>query len=305
MTGKTAVVTGSTSGIGFETAKMLASRGARVVLACRDPEAMHAAADRIRTQVETAEVVEVVLDLADLSSVSAAADRVCGQFACVDLLINNAGVMALRQQRLTADGFEMQLAVNHLGHFAFTGLLLVRLAASRAARVVTVSSKVHPRGRIGIEDLPVPPRYDPWAAYAASKLANVLFASELNRRLSAAGLRVISLACHPGFSSTNLSRELVSSRIGTTLLGMLKKITTQPAARGALPTLCAATAPDMQGGEYIGPTRMGHTRGPAGLDRMKGDSSDRDLARGLWSRSEELTNVRYTFDAAASVPVAS
>jgi NAD(P)-dependent dehydrogenase (short-subunit alcohol dehydrogenase family) len=304
LTGKTAVVTGSTSGIGFETARMLASRGARVVLACRDPEAMHAVADQIRAQVGTAEIGEVVLDLADLRSVSAAADRVCGQYACVDLLINNAGVMALRQQRLTVDGFETQLAVNHLGHFALTGRLLPRLAASTGARVVTVSSKVHPQGQIRVEDLPVPQRYDPWRAYAASKLANVLFANELNRRLRAAGLRVISLACHPGFASTHLSREMVSTRFGKAAIEVLKRLTTQPAARGALPTLCAATAPFIQGGEYIGPTRMARTRGPAGLDRAKGDASNGDLAQRLWTRSEQLTNVRYAFDAAASVVVA-
>ncbi|GGM23919.1 short-chain dehydrogenase [Dactylosporangium sucinum] len=290
------MITGANSGIGLATAKLLARQGATVILACRDPHAMRDAADQVMVAAgDASRVDQVVLDLAELSSVDATAATIGGRYPRLDILVNNAGVMAPKRQRLTRDGFEEQMGVNHLGHFALTGRLLPLLVAGEGARIVTLSSKTHAAVMDVEADIPVPRRYRPWAAYGASKLANLLFAFELHRRLVAAGHAAVSVACHPGFTSTRLTREMASSRVGVALLALVQRLLTQPAADGALPAVCAAAHPAITGGEYLGPVRLAHTRGPAGLDRPRQVAADRELAARLWERSEALTGVVYRF----------
>jgi NAD(P)-dependent dehydrogenase (short-subunit alcohol dehydrogenase family) len=290
--GRRIVVTGASSGLGLETARELVRHGASVVLAVRDPtRGANAAADIERTAPGAPPEVRP-LDLADLASVRAFAGAWDGP---LDVLVNNAGVMAL-PYGLTADGFEMQFGTNHLGHFALTGLLLPALLAAPAPRVVTVSSGVHHAGSIDFEDLQHERSYQRWQAYSASKLANLLFAFELQRRVDGAGLPLLSVAAHPGYAATNLQlagprmegrlvRQGVMS-VGNLLLG-------QSAAKGALPQLYAATAGDVRGGEYFGPRGLMEGRGSP--TRVKGSSraNDPELARKLWDVSEDLTGVRF------------
>jgi NAD(P)-dependent dehydrogenase (short-subunit alcohol dehydrogenase family) len=290
--GRRAVVTGATSGLGFETALELARHGASVTLAVRDAARGSAAAGAIRDRSPGAAVAVGRLDLADLSSVRAFA---AGWKGSLDVLVNNAGVMAL-PHGLTADGFEMQLGTNHLGHFALTGLLLPALLAGRHARVVTVSSTAHRTGAIDLDDLQGERRYGRWDAYGRSKLANLLFAFELQRRIDAAGLDLRSVAAHPGYAATNLQaagprmegRALRQAffAAGNLLLG-------QPAARGALPQLYAATAEDVRGGEYFGPRGPLESRGSPTRVRASARANDPELAKRLWEISEELTGVTY------------
>jgi NAD(P)-dependent dehydrogenase (short-subunit alcohol dehydrogenase family) len=286
-TGRSVVVTGANSGIGFQAARVLAERGAGVVLAVRDITRGEAAAGRMPGAVEVRR-----LDLADLASVREFAAALPAR---IDVLVNNAGVMALPEGR-TADGFELQFGTNHLGHFALTGLLLERLLRGAEPRVVTVSSGLHKRGRVDFDDLQGERAYDKWAAYGQSKLANLLFAYELQRRASAAGLPLRSLAVHPGLASTNLwargaagakLSERVAARIGT-LIG-------QSDAMGAEPTLYAATAPDIRGGAYVGPGGFNEMRGHPKLVDSSTASRDEAAARRLWEVSEDLTGVRYAF----------
>ena len=284
-TGKTAVVTGANSGLGASIARELAGAGASVVLAVRDTEKGERAAEAIgqRARVEA-------LDLADLSSVRSFAERFEGT---LDLLINNAGVMA-PPRRLTADGFESQLGTNHLGHFALTGLLLPKLLASDAPRVVTQSSGAHRIGRINFDDLQGERRYNNWLAYGQSKLANLLFAFELQRR--AAGTELQSIAVHPGYAATNLQTagparwyERLGGQLGNVIIA-------QSAEMGALPALYAATAPDVPGGSFVGPDGFLEQRGYPHLVTAAGRAYDEDAARRLWEVSEELTGVHYVFD---------
>jgi NAD(P)-dependent dehydrogenase (short-subunit alcohol dehydrogenase family) len=282
--GRSVVVTGANSGIGFQATRVLAERGAEVVLAVRDITRGEAAAGRMQGAVRVRR-----LDLADLASVrefaAAAPDR-------IDVLINNAGVMALPERR-TADGFEMQLGTNHLGHFALTGLLLERLLAGTEPRVVTVSSNLHKRGRIDFDDLQGERAYDKWAAYGQSKLANLLFAYELQRR---AGNALRSLAVHPGLASTNLwAGGAAGSRLGERIAARVGTLIGQSDAMGAEPTLYAATAPDIRGGAYVGPRGVNEMRGHPKLVESSAASKDEATARRLWAVSEELTGVRYAF----------
>ena len=288
--GRTAIVTGANSGIGFETARMLATHGASVVLACRNLARASAAADRIGASGGDVRVAE--LDLADLASVR----RFASSFAngTIDLLINNAGVMAV-PYALTADGFEMQFGTDHLGHFALTGLLLPGLLRSEAPRVVTVSSIAHTYATIDFDDLQHERHYSKWRAYGQAKLANLLFSFELDRRAQAAGIPLVSVAAHPGYAATNIftggphadGRTLVSviGRAGNALFA-------QSAAAGALPTLYAATAPGVRGGEFFGPalTMWGHPVKAWSTPAAR----DQSAARRLWEVSEQLT--RVTFD---------
>ena len=298
--GRVAVVAGANSGIGLITSRELARAGARVVMACRDLGRGDEAATNIRSGVPNADVEVMRLDLADLSSVGEFAASFGARHQGLDVLVNNAGVMAL-PRRLTADGFEMHIGTNHLGHFALTGLLLERLTAASPARVVTVSSGAHRMGRIDFDDLQSERRYWRWGAYAQSKLANLLFAFELQRRAEAAGFALRSVAAHPGYAATNLQfagPRLEESGLRRRAWGLLNRALAQSDEMGALPILYAATVPDLPGGSYVGPDRFFEQHGyPTLVDSTKA-SKDPEAARRLWEVSEELTGVRFHFPAA-------
>ncbi|MBT2492389.1 SDR family NAD(P)-dependent oxidoreductase [Streptomyces sp. ISL-96] len=290
--GRTAVVTGANSGIGLVTARELARRGARVVLACRSEQRGKEAAAGIRREVPDALVEFAPLDLAELSSIrdfagSYAHDR-------LDLLINNAGVMALPYGR-TADGFETQFGVNHLGHFALTGLLLPHLLRTPAARVVTVSSGLHALANIDIGDLNSERRYRRWIAYGRSKTANLLFTHELAARLATAGSDVVAAAAHPGYASTNLQSagvRMEGRRAAERIVGLGNRIIAQPAESGALPTLYAATGPGVRPDSFTGPKIQGWRGAPTKSWRAKWTTNDVASER-LWVASEQLTGVTY------------
>lgn len=294
------IVTGANSGIGLVTARELAGRGADVTLAVRDPQRGQDALDQILATHPDASVRAARLDLADLSSVREfAATWATDHPAGLDLLINNAGVMAIPRQE-TADGFERQFGTNHLGHFALTGLLVPALVARPRSRVVTVSSGAHRFGRMDFADLMGARRYSPWRAYGQSKLANLLFTSELQRRLAAAGVGVRAVAAHPGYASTNLAS------VGPRMRGrdwalrpveLANRLIAQSADMGALPTLFAATYPGLPGNSYVGPDGFAEQRGyPRLVDRSRKAKSAADAAT-LWTMSERLTGVRYPLDA--------
>jgi len=285
-TGRVAVVTGASSGIGMETAGALGAKNARVILAVRDLEKGAAAVAWIRARHDAADVEVSELDLARLDSVRAFAGKFASSHERLDLLVNNAGVMAPPLSR-TADGFELQFGTNHLGHFALTGLLMKLLKKTPGSRIVTVSSNAH---RFGRPDFGDPHwerrRYSPWRAYGDSKLANLLFTHELQRRLSADGGNPVAAAAHPGYTATDLQRHSALFRFLNRFLG-------QEAPMGALPTLYAGTAPEVRGGEYYGPDGRWQLRGfPR---RVASDARARDgaAARQLWELSERLTGVIY------------
>jgi NAD(P)-dependent dehydrogenase (short-subunit alcohol dehydrogenase family) len=283
--GQVAIVTGANSGIGYETARALAVRGARVVLACRNPDKGQAAEARIRQQAPDAQVRFRPLDLASLSSIAAFAKEFAAEERRLDLLCNNAGVM-MPPLGYTADGFETQFGTNHLGHFALTGRLLERIRAAGRARIVTVSSLAHFAGRIRFDDLDASRRYNATLAYGQSKVANLLFMRELQRRLEGAHIGAVSLAAHPGSTRTNLQQH---SRLMRGIVGLFS----QEAPDGALPTLYAATAPGVRGGDYFGPSGAFGCIGPPGPARSSRYSKDPAVARRLWEISEELTGVSY------------
>ncbi len=285
--GRVAVVTGANSGLGLVCARALAGAGATVVLACRD---LARAQDAAAGLGERALVEQ--LDLASLRSVRSFAARIADRFPALDLLINNAGVMA-PPRRLTEDGFEAQFGVNHLGHFALTGLLLPSLQeAAGRARVVTVSAGLHLLGRIAFDDLQGERRYRRWAAYAQSKLANLMFCFELARRLDGNGMGLLSVASHPGYSATNLQFAGPSGREAT-IMRVTNRLIAQSAAMGALPALYAATAPGVGNGWYIGPGGVGGMRGYPRVCRAVPRAHDPGAMRRLWAVSEELTGVRF------------
>ena len=289
LTGTTAVVTGANSGIGLVTARELARRGARVTLAVRTPEKGEHAAAGIRQAVPGADVRVARLDLGSLASVRELAESWDGP---LDLLVNNAGVMTPPRHRTTSDGFELQLGTNHLGHFALTGRLLPALLAAPRARVVTVSSIAHRQGTGSLLAGNPPEGYSAQRAYGNSKLANLLFAFELQRR--AAGTTLTSTAAHPGFSHTNLvtSEQGLGSIRGVRLVApLVLRVLVQPAERGAEPTLYAATAAEP--GSYTGPQWLRETRGPVGPATAAPLARDEVLAAQLWERSEDLTAVRF------------
>lgn len=299
LSGRTAIVTGANSGIGLPTALELAAHGASVTLAVRDPNRGEAARADILRRVPAADVSVGLLDLASLASVrSFAADWSTDHPEGLDLLVNNAGVMAI-PRRLSADGYEMQFATNHLGHFALTGLLLPALVARPRSRVVTVSSGVHWMGRMSFDDLMGERRYQPWRAYAQSKLANLLFTTELQRRLSLNALTTIALAAHPGYSNTNLQAAGPRMSGRSWMLGPMdvaNRFLAQSAEMGALPTLFAATAPGLPGDTYVGPDGFMEQRGhPRIVGRAKA-ARDSASARRLWAESERLTGVTYPLE---------
>ena len=290
--GRTAVVTGANSGIGLVTARELARKGARVVLACRSESRGREAESAIRADVPGAEVEFRPLDLADLTSVRDFAASY--PYDRLDLLINNAGVMALPHS-VTADGFETQFGINHLGHFALTGLLLPKLLGTPGARVVSLSSFMHAMANIDIGDLNSERRYSPWTAYSRSKTANLLFVHELARRLSAAGSEVVAAAAHPGYANTNLQAagaRMAGQKTKERFMQTGNRIFAQSAASGALPTLYAATAPDVRPDSFTGPRILGWRGAPAPSWRLSWSTNDVAGER-LWVASEQLTGVTY------------
>ncbi|MGW1495171.1 oxidoreductase [Streptomyces sp. NPDC002402] len=290
--GRTAVVTGANSGIGLITARELARRGARVILACRSEARGKEAAAHIAGWVPGAKVEFSPLDLADLSSVREFAARY--PYDSLDLLINNAGVMALPYGK-TADGFERQFGVNHLGHFALTGLLLPKLQKVQGARVVSVSSFMHAMAGLDMGDLNSERRYSPWTAYSRTKTANLLFVHELARRLAAAGSEIVAAAAHPGYSNTNLQTagaRMEGKKAKEQFMAVGNRIFAQSAESGALPTLYAATAPGVRPDSFTGPRLLGWRGAPAPSWRIKWSKNDATGER-LWVASEQLTGVTY------------
>jgi NAD(P)-dependent dehydrogenase (short-subunit alcohol dehydrogenase family) len=285
--GRTAVVTGANSGLGLVTATELARRGAHVVLAVRDTAAGAAAARRIGGAVEVRE-----LDLASLASVRAFAAKLAADHPAVDLLVNNAGVALLGPRRVSADGFELQLATNMLGHFALTGLLLGTLAAAPGSRVVSLSSITHKNAHLDFDDLMFERGYRATSAYGRSKLAATVFGVELDRRLRAAGSPIVSVLAHPGLSRTNLTPRAWAGRgrFGR-LMARGGLLVTQPVERGALPQLCAATDPGVRGGQFFGPAGLGETRGRVTEVRASREAADPAVGERLWAAATELTGV--------------
>ena len=300
-TGRVALVTGANSGIGFETARTLADHGAHVVLACRDPAKAREAADAMERDLNRSSIELLTLDLSDLVAVRRAAEQFLAEHARLDLLINNAGVMGT-PYRQTADGFELQMATNHLGHFALTGLLLDRLIISGRARVVTVSSLMHRAGHMVFDDVAGQEIRNTWSHYGTSKLANLLFTAELTRRLQAAGEAVLSVAAHPGWTRSNLigsGAALGPSRVRAKAGRAFSTLFGQATAAGAWPSLYAATAPEVRSGQFIGPSHLAELFGPPTVVRPNRRARNLSDAARLWEISEELTEVHYHF----TVPV--
>lgn len=289
--GRTAIVTGANSGLGLIVARELARAGAHVIAASRNVDKGAKAIEAMKLAHPTANVEVGQLDLASLASVRTFAQRFLAGHNELDLLVNNAGVMAAPHAR-TADGFELQFGTNHLGHFALTGLLMPAFKQRVGTRVVTVSSNNHKMGQLRLDDLQGEHHYSRWGAYGQSKLANLLFALELDRKLKAAGLPMISVAAHPGYSATNLqlSGPPLQERIA---LRFANLFIAQSAEMGALPILYAATYPDLSGGSYVGPNGPAEMRGFPTLVQPSARASDAAIANLLWQISEKLTGVRY------------
>jgi NAD(P)-dependent dehydrogenase (short-subunit alcohol dehydrogenase family) len=281
--GRIAIVTGANSGIGYETALALAHKGGQVIMACRDLTRANASAETIQGENPAGSVVVMELDLGDLDSVDAFVADFKARYDRLDLLINNAGIMHPPYGQ-TKQGFESQFGVNHLGHFALTGQLLDLIRRTEGARIVTVSSMAHRFGRINFDDLNAREHYRANAAYGQSKLANLLFTNELQRKLEAAGSDAIAVAAHPGWTATNLQQN-------SGLLRFFNRFFAQTPEMGALPTLYAATAPEIQGGDYCGPSRFVETVGPPKKVNSNGSSHNTAVAARLWTVSEEITGV--------------
>jgi len=282
-----AVVTGANSGLGLITAQELARSGRRVVMAVRNTTAGAERAAQIRRELPSADVEVRELDLAELASVRTFAAKLTEP---IDLLVNNAGLVVLGRRRTTADGFELHLGTNMLGHFALTGLLLDRFTAGR---VVNLSSIVHKGAHLDLDDLQFEHDFDGSRAYGRSKLATTIFGLELDRRLRAAGSPVISVLAHPGLSRSNLTaRAWGNGRLGR-FIAALGTVLTQPAERGAQPQLYAATAPDVHGGQFFGPSGFREIRGGVTEVRPSAEAADPAVGRALWTAAEELTGVRY------------
>ncbi|MBL7495941.1 SDR family oxidoreductase [Frankia sp. CNm7] len=294
LSGRTAVITGANSGIGFEAAKVLAGRGVTVVLACRNPVKAQAAVDRIRAVAPEADLSTLEMDLNSLASVRKAADELLAKHSVIDLLINNAGVIMLPHGQ-TEDGFEQHFGINHLAHFAFTGLVLNAVLAAEAGRVVTVGSNGHRMGKLDFDDLAFTQGYKPLRGYGRSKLANLLFAYELQRRLEAAGVPARSLAAHPGGANTD-----AGGFAGSAGKQQIKKVIdyipnpiVHSAHKGALPILRAAVDPSTKGGEYYGPSGLLKMTGRPVVVSSNAASRDPKTAQRLWELSETLTGVTY------------
>ena len=287
-TGRTILITGANAGIGFEAARVLAGKGAQVLLGCRDKTKALDAIDRIKTLHNAADVVWIPLDLTSLASVRAAAKQVSAM-PQLDVLINNAGVMG-PPKTLTEDGFELQFGVNHLGHFALTGLLLDKLRQQPDSRVVNVSSLAHHMGRIDFDDINAERKYDAMSRYGMSKLANMLFTLQLHRRLSDEGASTLVTGCHPGIADTSLARYM-PGWVSTAM--PLMQPFFNSAAEGALPTLMAAPRHGLHGGEYFGPNLRGETARYAGKAAIALQARDKTSAAKLWQLSETMTGVTF------------
>ena len=302
LSGRTAVVTGANAGLGLQTARVLAAHGAEVVLACRDLGKAKRAADLVRAESQRARVATVRLDLASLASVREAADEIRSAWPRLALLINNAGVMELPYER-TEDGFELTFATNHLGHFALAGLVLDRLLETPGSRIVTMSSQGHADGVMNFDDLQSERGYQPARAYYQSKLANLLFTYELDRRLAAAGAQTIALASHPGVVYTSLfrTRSKLQQAVISSRLRVINFWFAQSVQMGALPTLRAAVDPAARGGEFYGPRRRFDTGYPVRVESSPRSHDVADQAR-LWEVSERLAGVCYDIKAAPTLP---
>jgi NAD(P)-dependent dehydrogenase (short-subunit alcohol dehydrogenase family) len=296
-TGKTVLVTGANSGLGLRSAQAMARAGASVIIACRNPaKAAEALAD-VKDAARGAEPVAVSLDLADLSSVAACAEEVGGRATRLDVLMNNAGVMAIPRQE-TADGFEAQFGTNHLGHFALTGRLLPLLLQAPEPRVVTTSSQAHRIGKVRWDDPHRHDHYGKWRAYGQSKLANLLFAYELDRRARAARAPLVSVAAHPGYAATHLQAvgpEMSGNALMGRVMAFANRAVAQSDTQGAWPQLYAATMDDVEGGTYYGPGGAFQTRGHPKLVHASGRARNEADAVRLWTLSEEATGVTYTW----------
>jgi len=294
-TGRVFVVTGANSGLGLATTRALARRGGRVILAVRDEEKGRRAADRLTAAQPDARLEVRRLDLADLDSVRAFAEKLRADHARLDVLVNNAGVMA-PPRTLSPQGHEVQFAANHLGHFALTAQLLDLLTAGSDPRVVTVSSPNHRKAQLYFDDLTGERRYSPMGYYNQSKLANAVFGHELHRRLSEARSPVRSLLAHPGYTATNLQTDGPVALVAV-LFGRLLKPLAQTPDQGALPQLYAATEPEARGGEFIGPDGRGELRGAPTRVQLAARAADAATGRRLWEVSEQATGVRFAFPA--------
>ena len=287
--GRVFLVTGANSGIGYETARILAGKGARVLMGCRSKTRAAAAIAKIREEFPQADLAYIPLDLGDLESIREAAALV-GQERRLDVLVNNAGIM-MPPREVTMDGFESQFGVNHLGTFALTGLLLDKLAKGKEPRVVITSSMAHRSGRIDFDDINAEESYSRMGRYAMSKLANLLHMYELDRRLRAADSPVIAVACHPGVADTELTRNFPGLLVS--LFRPLSSLFMNSAAEGAWPTLAAAAAPGVESGSYFGPSRNGEWVGPAREVQPRPKAKRIETAKRLWDVSEEMTGVTY------------
>lgn len=291
--GKTIIVTGANSGIGLEAAKDFAKKGALVVMAVRNLEKGEGAKSAILHEYSHADIEVMALDLADLESIHTFAKKFMEQYYALDILVNNAGVMIPPHSK-TKDGFELQFGSNHLGHFALTGLLLPLLKKTPNSRVVTLSSLAHKGASIFFDNLDGSKEYKPMKFYGQSKLANLLFAQELDKRLKEHKIQTMSVACHPGISSTNLFKFGKSDP--PKIFRKLMDVFLQPAHMGALPTIYAATEPSLKGGEYIGPDGNGKRRGYPALDTPHPVANDQATSKKLWEISEKMTGVVFDFD---------
>ena len=291
--GKVIVVTGANSGLGFESAKGFARKGSRTILACRDMEKAQAALDQLQAEIPHAQAEIMQIDLASLNSIHRFADQFKANYNRLDVLVNNAGIM-MAPYGTTADGFERQFGINHLGHFALTGLLFDLLLGTPGSRVVTVSSMGHHIGSIDFDNLMYEQGngYSPAGAYGRSKLANLLFTYELQRRYEAIGADAIAVAAHPGSANTNLSRYLYDRWV-LKPFRFVEALIAQSAAMGALPILRAATDPGVEGSQYFGPSGFLEQKGHPVVVQSNSASHDVAVARQLWEVSEQLTGVRY------------
>jgi len=300
--GRTVLITGANSGLGLRSAEAMARAGARVLLACRNPEKAAVALEAVEACATTAAPSVISLDLADLKSIEAAADEVAARVDHLDILMNNAGVMAIPLRR-TSDDFEMQFGTNHLGHFALTGRLLPLLLAAEQPRVICTSSQAHRIGRMHWDDLQSRKKYSKWPAYGQSKLSNLLFMFELDRRAKREGTALIAAAAHPGYASTHLQAagpEMTGSRLMERTMDLGNRVFAQSDAEGAWPQLYAATMPDVVGGEYFGPDGPFEMQGSPKKVGCTKAARDVTSATRLWDISEKETGVAYSWVSARS-----